>query len=271
MKIGLQTFTVRRLMRTSKNIDKTFLALAEMGIENLEIAVDYLNFPFTESTARMLDETARRNGLKIASCQIKYKTASADPAKTAEWMRQLGAKTVVNSVIDVNLFMGGTGFISGQSAMGQDGILRYCEQLNELAAQLKPYGIDLAHHNHHYEFMRCDYTLNGGIVLDLMIKRFEGGFVFDTYWCQKGGGNVIELLGRLKGRVPVMHLHDFVVDPFGLLTGGKDAAVGEGAIPFGAVLNAAEAAGVEYGMIEQKTRRPLECVGKSVKTLNQLR
>lgn len=257
MQIGLQTFTVRKLLRTPKDVDTTFRAVAALGVENLEIAVDYLNFPFTEATARMLAEAAARHGLRVASCQIKYETASADIAKTAEWMHILGAKTAVNSVIDLALL-----------AKGREGVLRCCGRLNDLAKRLAAHDIAFAHHNHHYEFTRT----NGQIVLDIMTENFDGvGLALDTYWCQKGGGNVIELLERLHGRVPVMHLRDFALSRAGLLTGGTDAAIGEGAIPFGAVLKAAEAAGVGCGMIEQKTKRPMEDVGKSVKALSIIR
>lgn len=278
MEIGLQTFTVRKLIRTPKALDETFGKLAALGLHNLELAVDYLAFPFTPDTARMIGAVAKRCGLRIASCQIKYATAAKDVPATIVFMQELGAEILVNSVIDMKLLNKGVG-----------GLLRHCEMLEALREKLAPGGISLAHHNHHYEFLRVadlslttfgrghrtsDYinvkarrSTDVVSVLDFMAANSSVDFTLDTYWCQRGGGNVIALLEELKGRAPVMHLRDFTLTKRGLVTGGADCACGQGNIPFGAVLRAAEAAGVRYGMIEQNTKTPLESVGVSAKYL----
>ncbi|MCL2508118.1 MAG: TIM barrel protein [Oscillospiraceae bacterium] len=245
MDIGLQTFTIRKLLRTPHSIDRTFAVLSDIGLRSIELAVDYLGFPFTTQTALMIAESAKRHSLRVISCQIKYATSSADIPATAEFMQTLGAGILTNSVIDLKLLN-----------KGEDGLGRYCDMLAELRAKLKPSGISLAHHNHHYEFLR----VGGQNVLSFMAANSDVDFVLDTYWCQRGGGNVIALLHELRGRVPLMHLRDFTVTKMGLITGGADCEIGRGNIPFGAVLRAADATEVGYGMIEQKTKTPLESV-----------
>ena len=255
MKLGLQTFTVRALMKSPAQTEETFRALVGIGVRHVELAVDYLSFPFDATSAKMLADILARCGISAESCQIKYKTASENPQKTAEYMHILGAKYVTNSVIDLKLL-----------TKGRAAVERYCAQLNALRENLLPHGIELGHHNHHYEFLKYD----GKSALEWMAEYFTGDFVLDTYWCQKGGGNVLTLLEALHGRVKIMHLRDYRIEPFGLLSGGKDAEIGNGNIPFAQILKQAQAAGVLFGMVEQKTKTPMESVRFSWDTLKRI-
>ncbi|MDR1464212.1 MAG: sugar phosphate isomerase/epimerase [Oscillospiraceae bacterium] len=255
MDIGLQTYTVRTLLRTPAQLDQTFGQLAGMGIRQLELAADYLPQPFSPASARSIAAAANRHGLRILSCQLKYRTAAADPARTAESLRILGARILTNSVIDLRLLR-----------QGSAGAALYGARLNALRDRLLPEGVELIHHNHHYEFLRPD----GRPVLEILAETFAGGFALDTYWCQKGGGNILTLLETFAGRVPLLHLRDYQIKPFGLFGGGTDAALGQGNIPFPAVLRAAEQAGVRAGMIEQHTARPLEEIRRSLAHLQTI-
>ncbi|MDR2687654.1 MAG: sugar phosphate isomerase/epimerase [Oscillospiraceae bacterium] len=241
MEIGLQTFTVRELL-TPGNLNEAFGRIAGMGIENLELAVDYLPMPFAPETAETVRAAADRNGLRVRSCQIKYSTSSKDIALTAAYMQALGARILTNSVIDLKLL-----------ALGRPGLLRYCGKLDRLKERLAPAGIDLAHHNHHFEFKRA----GGQTALEFMAAHSSIGFALDTYWTRRAGGDILALLEALKGRVPLMHLRDFA--------GKADCEIGRGDIPFGEALRAAEGAGVKYGMIEQKTKTPIESVEISLR------
>ena len=243
MEIGLQTFTIRELL-TPENLNKTFTQIAGMGIHNLELAVDYLPMPFTIETARTVRAAADQNGLQIRSCQIKYPTSSKDIPLTIAYMQELGAQILTNSVIDLKLL-----------ALGGPGLRRYCEKLDQLKEQLVPAGIALAHHNHHFEFRR----VGGQSALLYMAAHSSVNFALDTYWTRRAGGDILALLEALRGRVVLMHLRDFA--------GKSDCEIGRGDIPFKEILSAAERAGVEYGMIEQKTKTPIESVRISLQNL----
>jgi len=253
MELGLQTFTLHKLLRKRGDLDKYFAQLSAMGIKNLELAVDYLPLSFSVETAKLVNAAAQQHSLQVRSCQIKYATSSADISNTIAYMQALGAEILVNSTIDLKLLN-----------QGEQGLLQCCEMLEDLRARLAPAEITLAHHNHHYEFLRVG-EMNA---LSFMSKHTCLDFALDTYWVQKGGGNVIILLDELKGRVPVMHLRDFTITKRGFVTGGTNCEIGQGNIPFGAVLKAANAAGVRYGMVEQKTKAPMESIKISFNALN---
>jgi sugar phosphate isomerase/epimerase len=257
MQIGLQTFTIRELL-TSEKLDSTFEKIAALGIQNLELAVDYLPMPFALKTAEAVRSSADKQGLKIRSCQIKYPTSSKDIPLTIAYMQALGAQLLTNSVIDLKLL-----------ALGRFGLLRYCDKLDRLKARLASAGIALAHHNHHFEFKR----VGGQYALLFMAEHSSIDFVLDTYWTRRAGGDIPALLDALSGRVPAMHLRDFAnhpTNPAGSAgTPSKaDCEIGHGDINFAAVLRAAEAAGVQYGMIEQKTKTPIESVKLSMRGIH---
>jgi len=236
MQFGLQTFTVRELL-TPEALNGTFGKIAGMGIKNLELAVDYLPMPFTLAAAQTVRAAADQHGLQIRSCQIKYPTSSRDIPLTIAYMQELGAQILTNSVIDLKLL-----------ALGRPGLRRYCGMLDSLKDQLAPADIALVHHNHHFEFKR----VGGQVALLFMAGHSSVGFALDTYWTRRAGGDIPALLEALEGRVLLMHLRDFA--------GKADCEIGRGDINFADVLRTAEAVGVQYGMIEQKTKTPIESV-----------
>ena len=65
------------------------------------------------------------------------------------------------------------------------------------------------YHNHHMEFARTGEGRE--IYLERFLRDFapeELGFTLDTYWVQAGGGDPVQWLNRLAGRVPCVHLKD---------------------------------------------------------------
>ncbi|MCL2024115.1 MAG: sugar phosphate isomerase/epimerase [Oscillospiraceae bacterium] len=249
MQIGLQTFTVRKLMKTPGLLERTFAKLSQLGVVNLELAVDYLSFPFNTGTAKLVAKAARENGIAVRSCQIKYSTAAKDVPATAAFMGELGAEFVVNSLIDLKLLH-----------KGEAGLGKYCSMLNVLGERLAKDGIRLAHHNHHYEFIR----VGDKNALEYLAQNSDVLFALDTYWIQRGGGNILTLLEELRGRVPILHLRDYAMTKSTLLGAGRDCEIGRGSIPFKAVLKTAEICGVQYGMIEQNTKTPLTSIEVSL-------
>ena len=60
-----------------------------------------------------------------------------------------------------------------------------------------------------------------------------------------GGYDPVELLERARGRVPLVHVKDFRI------AGAEFCAVGDGNVDYAARRPAAEAAGVEWLLVEQ--------------------
>lgn len=248
MEYGLQTYTIKKLIKTPEAMNKTMKEISELGIKYVELAVDYLKMDFSVKTAEIIRDITNKYGIKIISIQIRYKTVIKDFALTMQIIKILGVNYITNSVIDFKLLM-----------KGVNGVIEYCSLLNELILKCKPYGVTVAHHNHHFEFLKFD----GIRVFDIMSEYFKGEFVLDTYWLQRGGGNHLVMLKALSGRVSIMHLRDYKIKYKLFDLRGTDCEIGKGNLPFPEIIQCATECGVKYGMIEQSTETPIESVTTS--------
>lgn len=245
MEIGLQTYTVKKSIGTPEGFDKTMAEVSAAGIKYLEIAVDYLKFPFDTANATMMKDVLDKYGVTAVSCQVRQAKVESNTESFIKTLRILGVSNITNSVIDVRCLKDGA-----------HGIAAYAEKLENYRLKLETSGIFVAHHNHHFECLRFD----GKTALDIIADNFRGNFVLDTYWLTRGGLEPVSVIKRLTDRVKIMHIRDFKLK-LGL-TGlkPKDAAIGCGNIDFEHVFYKASRLGVEYGMIEQSTKNELECV-----------
>jgi sugar phosphate isomerase/epimerase len=117
-------------------------------------------------------------------------------------------------------------------------------------------GIRLAYHNHDGEFKP---NKDGQIAHEEMERRTDIDFQIDTFWAFVAGRDPIEVITRLKDRVPVIHLKDCA-------WGQQMAVVGEGNINFDRVFEKAAAGGTQYMMVEQDNcngEDPIECLRRS--------
>ena len=87
------------------------------------------------------------------------------------------------------------------------------------------------------------------------------GFTLDTFWAQMAGLNVPELIRRMKGRVPCVHLKDLGIQVNKPVT----APVGHGNMDFDAILAACADAGAVHLLVEQDDcyEDPFVCMKKS--------
>jgi sugar phosphate isomerase/epimerase len=70
----------------------------------------------------------------------------------------------------------------------------------------------------------------------------------DTFWVQRGGGDVVDWVRRMKDRLPFIHLKDFKVDASGEIS---VCEIGAGTLPFARIIAEAEAGGCDWFIVEQ--------------------
>ena len=131
-----------------------------------------------------------------------------------------------------------------------------------VAEDIRAGGRYFMYHNHDQEFKR----IGGQIILEKLAQDIPAdvmGFTLDTFWVQAGGGDPAQWIGKLAGRVPVIHLKDYAY-------GRKMAVVGEGNINFDRVFTEAEKAGTKFMLVEQDDcngEDPIECLRRSYEYL----
>ncbi len=253
-RIGLQTFTVRRYLKSPAAIDGAFARLAEIGLAHVELAYVKLQPAYIDA----LEQAGKCHGISFGSSQIKFAVLD----KQRDWMvrlhQQLDCPMTAVSVLPWKAIKG-----------SKNDLLAFTEQLESLGQWYRERGIQLCFHHHDYEFRR--YGDQPGIDLILQNTSPETiGLELDTYWVQRGGRNPHEMIRDLGGRVKVVHLRDYSVRPRLIDMQTTDTELGAGNLDLGRIIDACCAQQVNLLAIEQSTRTPYDSVTRSVEHLRQL-
>jgi sugar phosphate isomerase/epimerase len=121
-------------------------------------------------------------------------------------------------------------------------------KLDAAGAKFRAAGLKLGYHNHANEFYRPD---GGPCFLERVFAETSPENLvaeLDTFWVQRGGGDVVEWVRSLKGRTPFIHLKDFKVNPAGEIA---FCEIGAGTLPFKRIIAEADAGGCEWFIVEQ--------------------
>jgi sugar phosphate isomerase/epimerase len=155
-----------------------------------------------------------------------------------------------------------------------DDYKRVAERCNAGAALAKESGIQLAYHNHQFEFQPLEGGKSG---YEVFMDEFspEMKFELDVFWVKLGGLDPVELLGKLKGRVSQIHLKDLkaglTLPQFGSVPADAFKELGQGIIAMEPIIEAAALAGVAHAHVEQdQSPDPVKSIGMSMDYLKGL-
>ena len=246
MRIGAQFYTLRENCKDLQGFSESLKRVADIGYQYVQISGT------CEYDPAWLKAELDKNGL---SCVITHTATGkilGDPKKVADDHSIFGADYVGLGYFGIDLEKGET-----------PSLLK--EKYYEAAKVLKENGKYFMYHNHNREFSKFE----GKCLLEHYAELFEPdlmGFILDTYWVQKAGGDPAQWLTKLSGRVPCIHLKDHTFD-------GNMAVIGEGNINFDGVFAAAEKAGTKYMLVEQDEcygEDPFDCLKRSYNNLKAM-
>lgn len=142
--------------------------------------------------------------------------------------------------------------VKAVDAGGLDMWKRLAGVLNERAAALKPYGIEMGYHNHNMEFRPQGGTTGWNVLLG----ELDPKLVFlelDLGWAAAGGLDPAAEIRRLKGRIKMVHLKDIKSSTKTNYALAQDPAeVGLGMLNWHKILPACVDSGVEHFYVEQE-------------------
>ena len=128
---------------------------------------------------------------------------------------------------------------------GIDAFHLLAERLNRIGEQVQKAGLQLAYHNHDFEFVEHD----GGRGYDILIRDTDPALVklqLDLFWvAHSSPWTALELFERQPGRFTMWHIKDMD------RKSRKYTELGQGSIDFTKILPHAKLAGLEYFFIEQ--------------------
>src|SRR5258708_1816621 len=137
---------------------------------------------------------------------------------------------------------------------GIDVIKAFAEKLNRAGEKCHAAGMTFCYHNHAFEFA----TEKGATLFQVMLDNTDKklvGIELDVFWVSVAGGDPAEMIQKLSGRVPLLHLKDKaegtpVMDKEAV-PGRGVKEVGSGVLDWPKVLRAAAAANVAHYFVEQ--------------------
>jgi sugar phosphate isomerase/epimerase len=227
MKLGLQLYTVRDALTADFNA--TLEAISKMDFDGVELAGNYGGM---EPAA--LKKHLNELGLDVAGMHIGLEALETDLEAQLHFAHAVGAKHVVCPWLD-----------SARYASSWEGVI---ESLAKVGRILEGEGVGFAYHNHTFEF---ETRVGSGYALDA-IAAAGIPLEFDIAWAHASGVNPATYLTQHSGHVPLLHVKDVrrVNDKPGT-DGWETVELGRGSVPLRATLEVAEAADVQWLVLEQ--------------------
>lgn len=257
--IGIQLYTLRDAL--AKDAAGTLKAVAAAGYKQVEA----YGFP----NCQPLIEGAKAAGLAMHSSHFEWDSVvNPKDEGMSDFMRILdqAKETGLSHLVIPYLADGNRGSL--------DAYKKVAENSNKAAEKAKAAGIQLAYHNHAFEFEPKE---GGKCGFDIFTAEFSKDMMFelDVFWVKVGGHEPAALIEKLTGRVSQLHLKDLKpgikLPEFGSLPQDAFKELGNGIIPMEPILAAAEKAGVVHCHVEQDhSPDPLASIKQSTAYLGRL-
>ncbi len=248
LKVGLQLYSIRDKME--QDMESALKKVKEIGYDYVEMA-GYFGKSAEEIRA-LLD----KYGLKCISVHQSLDFYQEKGVEGCEFIKTLGAEYTAIPWYDKN-----------ELYSDLDNIM---DLFSKMGKFLKENGLKLIYHNHDFEFVK----IGDELVIDKIYSTVSDEYLnpeFDTCWVKYSGYEPTEYLDKYKGRINVVHIKDFWCEKFGagpvyaLIDKDGNAVksdnkeenkfefrpVGSGLQDVKAVVEASEAAGAKYIIVEQ--------------------
>jgi sugar phosphate isomerase/epimerase len=247
--VGAQLFTLREFTKTLPDLSETMQKVAKIGYKTVQVS------GVGPIDAKDIAKTAEDAGLEIATTHMGWKKFQDELDLLIEEHKIFNCKHPA---------VGGM----PQEYHCADGVKRFIDELTPIAEKLAAEGMDFSYHNHNHEFMKY----NGRTWLAAVYEDSSPDVLkaeLDTYWVTAGGGDPAAWIDKVAGRMPILHLKDMCMAPDRV---PNFAPIGEGNLNWKSIFESAEAAGVEYMMVEQDNcygRDPFDELAISYRNLNE--
>lgn len=229
--LAAQLFTVREHCKTAADLAVTARKVRAIGYAGVQIS-GVGPIP-EEEIARIM----REEGLAICATHEPSDTILGHPEKVVDRLQRLGCNfAAIPFPKDMDF-----------TSAGQ--LRELVQKLDASGKVLRDAGLTFGYHNHATEFVRFE----GAPVLDYIFRRVPVAHLvseLDTYYVHLGGGDVTAWCQKLRDRLPVMHIKDYV-----FTTANKPdwCEIGQGNLDWARIIPAAEKSGCQWFVVEQES------------------
>ena len=127
-----------------------------------------------------------------------------------------------------------------------DDFKKVADRLNSAASLAKASGLQMAYHNHDFEFTKYGEETGYETLLENTDEK-NVKFELDLYWVVRSGNDPLELFKKHPGRFPMWHVKDMdKANPT------INTEVGSGSIDFKSIYKNAKEAGLVHLIVEQE-------------------
>jgi sugar phosphate isomerase/epimerase len=254
--IGVQLYTVRTVL--PQDPAKILGAIEAAGYKEIECTWAGLDKLWPVIQATRLKPTSIHLDSTIVT-----KGTDEDVSKALEQVKQKGFQYAVFP------------YLPPAERGGLDVIRKVSAKLNDAGRKCAALGLTFCYHNHAFEFEPMEGTTPFQVMMDSTDKKLVQ-LEMDLFWVSVAGHDPAEMLGKMAGRVPLVHLKD---KARGTEVMYKESVprtafkeVGSGVTDWTKVLRAAESAGVQHYYVEQDQTPgdPVDSLRQSYSFLSKL-
>ena len=243
--ISLQLYTVRE--ETASDMPATLRRISEIGYPAVEFA------GYGDLSPQDLKTIIDDLGIRASGAHVPFDSWETDPESVITDMHTLDCTHAI-------LPMAPPEYCRDEAV-----VAGLAESLNRWGELCRQESVTFSYHNHDFEFAPLGETT----MWDVLIKETDPSLVhfeLDLYWVRYGGADPEPLLSDLGDRIPLVHLKDMASDDT-----RSDLPVGEGIMPWTSLLEAADAARVQWYVAEQDNPRDaLDDVRTSLQSMRNL-
>lgn len=224
MKLGAQFYSIRDNTTTPEDLKSAFKKIKKIGYEISQMSA------ICEIDPQLLKSYADDYALPITCTHSPYDRIVNDTEALIRDHKTYGCPTI------------GLGYMPNE--FHGEGVYNFIESLREPLKKIKAAGLDLAYHNHAFEFEK----VNGKLIYDILIDELPDlNFIIDTYWVKYAGYDSIDYIKRIGAdRIKNIHLKDMKSEPQGPI-----CACGDGVIDFAPIIDLCNELGIENALVEQ--------------------
>ena len=252
LKIGFQMYSVRNELE--KDFEGTLKKVRDMGYTGVEFYNEYYGRTPAE-VRRLCDDL----GIKIFSNHVPFQVMVNDIDQVIKDSKVLGVEYIAFP------------YMENESRPGVDPV-KFKEtvaKIGEVGAKVRKAGIGMLYHNHDFEFAALPDGTIGHDYIFSSTKPSDVQVELDVCWADFAGFNVVDLVKKYAGRIPVLHMKDYYLegilssDPYALIGIAKEDSgesetgkfefrpLGDGVMDLPAIIEAAKQCGVKWLCVEQ--------------------
>ena len=251
-RIGVQLYTVRGDL--GKDAKGTIEKIAKLGYKEIE-TFGYNQGKWFGMTATELSEVFKVNGLTSPSGHTFPGSIFLKDGWETTWIKAVEDGKILGQRYIV------IPWLEDQHRKNLDNYKKIAEGLNKAGNICKQAGMQIAYHNHDFEFVDLGEGQNGFDTLLANTDKSIVNFELDIYWAVKAGKDPIALFEKYPGRFVMWHVKDMDNTEKKAFT-----EVGSGVIDWKKIFAKAKKSGMTNFFVEQDIcpGPPLDSLAKSI-------